>query len=330
MVTSLAQASGYVTDAFKIFAEATFVPEDIGVGEFTFLPWVRNGLAAQLQPPSGNAVRATVTISVNVQDETGNAKPVQKTLTLRGPGDVIGIDSAQIVRRVPRGGTVNAEESFVAHVEFDRPELPWLFTPLKPTDDRLQPWLVLVVCDARVTQLEPGPPGFPQRLRTQLGELQPLDNCWAFAHAQVAGPRDTELAKPGDPNVATRLSEGFGPTNLSRIVCPRKLDPHRSWIAALVPSFDCGVKAGLGSSGGTLGLAWTRAPNGSDAGNEIVLPVYDTWAFSTADAGDFESMAKKIIPVVAPWNVGKRIVDASDPRGNLPALGPTIRGAPRF
>jgi len=24
---------------------------------------------------------------------------------------------------------VNAEESFLAHVEFDRPELPWLFTP---------------------------------------------------------------------------------------------------------------------------------------------------------------------------------------------------------
>ena len=321
MSGSLAQAAGYVTDAFKIFAEATFRPEDIGVGEFTFLPWVRNGLAAQLTPPSGNALRATVAVSVKVQDENGNSKPVQKQLTLRGPGDVIGIDSAQIVRRVPRAGTVNAEESFLVHVEFDRPELPWLFTPLRPSNDRLQPWLVLVVCDAKVTQLEPGPPGFPQRLRTRLGELQPLDNCWAFAHAQVAGPRDSELAKPGDPTVAVRLSETFGPTNLSRIVCPRKLDPHHTWIAALVPSFDCGVKAGLGASGGTLGLAWTRAANGSDSDNEILLPVYDTWTFSTADAGDFESMAKKIHPVVAPWNVGKRILDASDPRGNLPALG---------
>ena len=196
MSGSLAQAAGYVTDAFKIFAEATFRPEDIGVGEFTFLPWVRNGLAAQLTPPSGNALRATVAVSVKVQDENGNSKPVQKQLTLRGPGDVIGIDSAQIVRRVPRAGTVNAEESFLVHVEFDRPELPWLFTPLRPSNDRLQPWLVLVVCDAKVTQLEPGPPGFPQRLRTKLGELQPLDNCWAFAHAQDRWHRHFSHAGP--------------------------------------------------------------------------------------------------------------------------------------
>src|SRR5207244_12068309 len=107
------------------------------------------------------------------------------------------------------------------------------------------------------------------------------------------------------------LSESFRLTKLSRVVCPRKLDPHRTWIAALVPSFDCGVKAGLGASGGTLGLAWTRAADGSDSDNEILLPVYDTWTFSTADAGDFESMAQKIHPVVAPGSAGKRILAAS-------------------
>jgi hypothetical protein len=112
-----------------------------------------------------------------------------------------------MIRRVPRPGTNNSEEGFLAHIEFDRPELPWLFTPLQPRNDRLQPWLVLVVCDTTVTTSEPSPPGFPERLRTQLGELPPLDNCWAFAHAQVAGPRDEEREKTTDPTVADRLSE---------------------------------------------------------------------------------------------------------------------------
>ena len=54
---------------------------------------------------------------------------------------MLGLDPAQIIRRVPEEGTADAEESFLAHVEFDRPELPWLFTPLRPQGDRLQPWL---------------------------------------------------------------------------------------------------------------------------------------------------------------------------------------------
>ena len=220
---------------------------------------------------------------------------------------MVGIDSAQIVRRVPRPARSMPRRAFLAHVEFDRPELPWLFTPLEPTNDRLQPWLVLVVCDASVTQLEPGPPGFPQRC-APTRRAAAARRLLGVAHAQVAGPRDTAASRQ---RPWRRLSEGYGPTNLSRIVCPRKLDPHRSWIACLVPTFDCGVRRDWGRrrhAGSRVDARTERQRRGS----EIVLPVYDRGLLH-GRAGDFESLAKRLKPVVAPWNIGRRIVDASRP-----------------
>lgn len=315
MTGSLALAANFVTDAFVRTLATPFKPEDTRLGEYTFLPWVRTGLAAGLTPPTGKALRATVEIAVKVQDENGDAgPPVSKRLVLRGPGDVIGIDPAQIVRRVPADGTAAAEESFLAHIEFDRPEMPWLFTPLAAAGDRLQPWIALVVCDAAVTTVEPGVNGLPQQLRTRLGQLQPLDEAWAWAHAQVVGPAS------GTPSVADRLSEAFAPTNLSRLLCPRKLEARRDYVAAVVPTFDCGVKAGLGLAGGTLGPAWTHAANGADGGTEIVLPAYHVWRFSVGEKGDFKSLAERIVPVKADWKIGRRLIDASRPEGGLPEV----------
>jgi hypothetical protein len=71
MKGSLAQAPGYVTDVLKIAAEKPFVPEQTVFGEYTFVSWVRNGLAAALEPPSGDQIRAVVRVSVSVQDENG-------------------------------------------------------------------------------------------------------------------------------------------------------------------------------------------------------------------------------------------------------------------
>ena len=47
-----------------------------------------------------------------------------------GPGDVTGIDPRQVIRRVPgAAGRSTSSPTYFAHVEFDRPDLPWLFTP---------------------------------------------------------------------------------------------------------------------------------------------------------------------------------------------------------
>lgn len=321
MSGSLSTARGFVSNAFSYALATPFVPENTVFGQFTFVPWVRSGLAAAQETPGADPVRATVRVSLAVTDGAATTESVDRTLLLRGPGDVIGLDRAQIIRRFPAHGTIDAEESLLAHMEFDRPELPWLFSPFAATSDRIVPWLALVVCDATVSDEEPGPTGLPHQLRTRLGELQSLDDSWAWAHAQVVG------AAAGAPTIADRLSAQYGPVNLSRLMCPRKLDHNAHYIAALVPAFDCGRRSALGTQGGTLDPAWTRAADDSDANIEIVLPIFDSWRFSIADRGDFEELAARLQGVTAPWNVGRRLIDVRTPRGNVTALAAGDAGA---
>lgn len=152
--------------------------------------------------------------------------------------------------------------------------------------------------------------------------MQSLVDAHRYAHAQVVGAgragENLLLRGSAEDTVETRLSDQHGPANLSRILCPKRLDDGVSYIAALVPAFDCGVKAGLGLSGGTLAPAWTRA--GGDEQDDIVLPAYDSWRFRTAAGGDFLALAQKIKGIAAPWSVGRRAIDLSLPGGDIPAL----------
>jgi hypothetical protein len=317
MSGSLSDTVKLVPDAFTLTAAEQYKPENIVIGEYTFLPWVRTGVVAGLTQTRG-PVRPAIAVAFDVQDDAGGSVNVSKTLTVRGPGDVLGFDVRQIVRRYPTPGTPNAEDTFFAHIEFDRPDFLWLFTPFAPVGDRLPPWLALVVIESRDAVFRPGGPGLPQTVTTRRAEIGDLDNSWAWAHAQVIGPA------AGAPLLSSRLTDAFGDVNLSRLICPRKLEPTRSYVACLVPAFDAGVRAAMGLSGGTTDAAWTRVP-GDDA-QEITLPVFDHWNFSTTTDGDFASLATKLVGLPAPWNVGRRVIDTSRPGGDVTDLGPDDPG----
>lgn len=316
MTESLSIAKNFVADA-RINLVAPFKPEDIVLEDYNFVPFVRNGLAAAIATalPAGG-LRAQVSVAFEVRGTGAASQAVARDLTLYGPGDVVGLDPGQIIRREPSPGTADAEETFMAQIEFDRPDIPWLFSPLGPDGSRLVPWLALVVCEREKSEILPPPaPGLPRVLHVELGELQPLGDNAYFAHAQVVD--GAKVAIPANPAIADRLSDEHALANLSRLICPRKLDPRKHYRAVLVPAFDCGAKAGLGIPGGTLGPAWTRAADGSDALTEIVLPAYDAWDFDTAPSGDFKSLAERLVPIGAPWQVGRRIIDGSQPGGGL-------------
>ena len=319
MSGSLSTSANFVVDAFRRTPPFFYQPEDIVLGRFDFAPWVRSGLAAVIQSPSGAALRGSVDVSATLQGDDGSTASVGRTLTLRGPGDVLGIDAAQIIRRAPEPNTQNAEETFLAQIEFDRPELPWLFSPFAPAGDQVQPWIALVVCEAENAPFLPGGPGLPEQVLLPLGELPPLADAWAWAHAQVVGATDG-----GGPSVADRLSDDHAPANLSRLVCPRKLEPGKSYVACLVPTFDAGVQAGLGKGDGTLGPAW---PAAGDPATQVVLPCYDSWSFAIGEAGDFKSLAERLVPVRAPWQIGRRLIDTTHPGGPLPTLAEGDAGA---
>ena len=67
------------------------------------------------------------------------------------PGDVTGIPARQVIRCAPANGIVNAEPNYLATIEFDAPDLPWLFSR-KPANGPLLPWIALAVVD--VTDLD--------------------------------------------------------------------------------------------------------------------------------------------------------------------------------
>lgn len=301
---------------FDVLARsAAIIPDKAGAEAFTFLPYHRTGAAAGIRSAPfavTAAARATVTVSFSLSNGSRSA-PVSQTVTLRGPGDVTGIDPAQIIRRHPVPGTGNAPTGDLVHVEFDAPDLPWMFTPASPVDGRLHPWIRLVVVEKTsiVRELPPAGPDLPPGLRLRRSDLPPPDDAWAWAHAQVSGEG---LAAD---EIAGHLGLGAPQLNLSRLVSPRRLEPGKTWVALVVPAFKAGAAAGLRLPAvDTLAWAWSSAET-----DEITLPVYDRWEFATGEALGFEELAEKVVEVPAPAGLGRRWVDTAAPGlGILPEV----------
>ncbi|MGW1061636.1 hypothetical protein [Micromonospora rubida] len=298
------------------------------MGGLRFLPWVRDGVARLVSEPDPlagplPAARSEVTLSVTAHG-TGPAgvDPVDvvgtTTALLHGPGDVTGLDGQQIIRSHPAAGADNVDVTLFAAVEFDRPDLPWLYTPAKPDPQgRLRPWLVLVVVPVGPQGRLETSAGQPlARLGTTVGQLPDLVESWAWAHAQV-------LVVTEDEDVAEAIADAPERT-LSRLVCPRRLDPDTEYLAAVVPAFDAGVRAGLGLplDDGPLVPAWGPGSPAADPQAPIALPVYHHWTFRTGPDGDFESLARRLRGRALPADVGRQPVDVGAAGGGLPDLEP--------
>ena len=287
---------------------------------YRFLPWSRRGLSAALPAAIDGAplpARPKVTIDVVVG---GGAGPVSTTAQLHGPGDVIGLDPTVIVRTIPRPGSTNVESNYLAAVDFDHPELPWLFTPGGvPGSGHLRPWLVLVVVRDRPGVSVTVPRGaFLPHLTIESGaasELPDLADSWAWAHVQLLD----EDAGASTETVAASLLDDPN-RNVSRLVCPRRLEPDAAWIACLVPAFDAGVVRGFGGTPADANLkpAWSSP-------DAIELPVYYHWQFQTGPQGDFESLARRLKPYEASAQLGRvkmHVGDAAPPFVDLPTGDP--------
>jgi len=301
-------------------------------GNYIFLPWVRQGAAAGIDTTDMTANQPAV-VSVSVQLGINNAPPdVQRQVRLYGPGDVVGIDPLQVVRTEPRAFATDFEPNYFPAIEFDRPDFLWLFTPAKADDQgKLRPWLCLVVIKKQqgvAISLDRNLPLPVLEIKSPARadhELPNLSEAWAWAHAQVAGaqPQFAALKSPlgGDPAL-----------NVSRLLCPRRLDPLTDYIACVVPTFEQGRRAGLGqpvqmpNEQPPLGLtpAWLSG-DGSPA--EVRLPVYFQWEFRTGTGGDFESLVGQLKAREIPATVGKRPIDLSEPGFVLqPPLAPNAPG----
>jgi len=275
--------------------------------EYTFYPTVRDGYRpSSTFSKTSSSITDPGTTTVELElSATGPDGSTTKTpsvdLGIYGPGEVTNLDTDQVVRMEPEPETTAFPPNYFPLVEFDSPQLPWLFSPQRADDaGRNRPWLCLVVVETQATTFSPAGTGPLPVLETPTAELPDASETWAWAHAQAVGQHsaNTEFASQSNRTV-------------SRLLCPRNLDAQTKYRACVVPTFEPGRRAGLGlepypGDSGTVGLAWTD----EDA---IRLPVYHSWVFSSAAKGDFESLARELDPVEFGPDVGFRSIDVSNP-----------------
>jgi len=288
-----------------------------------FTSWVRRGASAAIteQDPVAGPWPGPATFNPSVVlRKDGAVLPAiaGPALALVGPGAITGLNQKSILRTDPRDGATGVEDNYLVQIEFNRADLPWMFTPSAPgANNRLRPWLVLIVVDAATVQLQPGTP-LP-RVSVPLAQLPDLNDSWGWAHSQVT---------VDDPaNAPAELVPASGNSAISRLICPRRLEPDKAYLACVVPATLPGVQAGLGQPpdpGPAIPQAWTIG----GAADEVILPVYYSWRFSTGDDGDFKSLVGRlrgVRPTDVP-NFGMRTVDMSSPwqRGDQLPAGTTF------
>lgn len=298
------------------------------IATYTFLPWLREGIANQIGGQSG--MRATVELELQVSGETlagptVDRLPIKKKIEIYGPGDITGLDSKTIIKVEPQNWITNFEPNYLPYIDFYDEDLPWRYTPLSPSNKGLTPWIMLVILkedefkDGKNIKDRP----LPYLIPNSGAKLPPPNQLWAWAHVHI----NKDLLDEGQflsTDKAAIQSKLINTLNAnpdmgySRILCPRRLEANVSYHAFLVPTFESGRLAGLGMDpGGATAhstMAWT------DALLPTELPYYHRWFFQTGSIGDFEYLVRLLEPKPIDKRVGTRDMDVQKPGANIQGI----------
>ena len=110
------------------------------LGTYSFLPWLRQGLANQITAADFDPtvkVRATVKVTLDVQGEKvaggTETRTVSKDVALFGPGDHRRHRGRRPSSGWSRGtGVTNFEPNYLPCIEFYDEDYPWRYTPAAP------------------------------------------------------------------------------------------------------------------------------------------------------------------------------------------------------
>ena len=299
------------------------------IASYSFLSWVRQGLASRIKPDAGGPPRARASVEVAVEmkvddqvvTQNGSSTFVSKTVQLIGPGDVLGISPRVIVRTDPRNWITDFESNYLPFIEFYEEDFPWRFTPTVAAPEvdtqrgstRLLPWIFLLVLEEREFKDIPAVSGLLPAIQLLVNwenVLPPSEQTWAWAHVHVSqditsGRTTPDAVKTDYANLVQQNPDNA----LSRLLSPRKLKPNTAYHAFVIPSFELGCLAGLGQEApektGLLDASW-----GTD--KQPKFPVYYRWYFRTGERGDFEYLVSLLEPRDVDAKVGIRDMDMQD------------------
>ncbi|SKB39539.1 hypothetical protein SAMN05660776_0937 [Salegentibacter holothuriorum] len=318
------------------------------ISTYTFLPWLRQGIANKIGTTGSASGRATIPISLKLKGKALQGADLEHTINrqiaLYGPGDIIGIDKKAIVKNEPRNWITNFEPNYMPYIEFYDEDFPWRYSPVAVDQkDRLKPWVALVVLKEdefeESKNMQDKPLAYIKVTDTS-ASFQPADQLWAWAHVHVneaiIDEEEKIMAKSASDikNVLSELQDLLAKNPdlaYSRLMCPRKLEPNVSYHAFLIPSFETGRLSGLGldpsKSPDTGTGAWEDYNNKQD---NNLFPVYHRWNFKTGTLGDFEYLVRLLEPKQIDSRVGRRPIDVQHPGSNVrgitdPELGGILK-----
>jgi hypothetical protein len=284
----------------------------ISVAKYTFSSWLRKGIGAKINETDNlgggaSPVKERPTVPVDVQI---NAQNVHKAFALLGPGDVVGINPAMVVRTEPRHDNTNFEPNYLAFVEFYDEDFAWRYTPAKANDRRLRPWIVLLLLKEDEFTKDGRTLPLPNITVTKAQALPLAGDTWAWAHAHVNEGHASTSAFEAFLDTLHDLDDPNADKIVCRLMSPRRLEPDTAYHAFVVPAFETGRLAGLGQDPKDVDA---QKPAWDAASANPTLPVYFEWYFRTGRNEDFESLVKLLEPRVVDERVGIRDMDGSKP-----------------
>jgi hypothetical protein len=315
------------------------------LGNYSFLPWLRLGLANEIVSGASDDGRAVINVKLALEGVavsgggTVAPPPVEHKVALFGPGDIQGVERRAVVRTEPRDWSTNFESNYLPAIEFYDEDFPWRYTPAAPDDKgRLLPWLALLVLEEK--EISPEFTDGKDMTGKPLPYIQVANRdvfpdpaqMWAWAHVHA----NRSLASPAGEIVSTDMGQvlpklqGVLAENadlaLSRVLSPRKLEANKAYHAFLIPAFESGRRTGLGLPHDGSIPPTTSAWAGTGA---LDVPYYYRWFFHTSARGDFESLVRLLKPRPADHRVGRRDIDVQHPgmkiRGVRSELGGILK-----
>lgn len=315
---------------------------------YSFLPWLRQGVATTISAADGDhtvATRATTHVELHLSGDpvAGGAELIQtfaQDIALYSPGDIIGIDQRAIVRTEPRKWITNFEGNYLATVDFYDEDFPWRYTPAAASPDhlRLRPWITLVVLAEgefdEGTNLAGRP--LPYVTLHDASVLPSADELWAWAHVHLNQPVDApgEIVSTDTMAVLERVQSVLAANRddgYSRLMSPRRLTDNTTYHAFVIPTFETGRLASVGQDPKLAPFATASAWAAySGRPQDLEHPIYYRWQFRTGTVGDFEYLVRLLTPKPVDPRVGIRDMDVQDPGSNLPGTAAPLGGVLRL
>ncbi len=292
-----------------------------------YFPHLRRGLGARLNDDAVSdqrELRAKVNVNLQVESLPRKGAPIprdiQQAISLYGPGDVLGFDTAKIVlRSQPTAYDPNFAENNVPFVEFKEPDFPWRYSAVKEEGHWI-PWLSLIVLErpsidhpGEFKELESKGNGLPLRIEVEQGvRLPDLSAAWRWAHVHCnaeAGQRFSQVAEGIKRGTTVAVA---------RLVAARKLEAGKPYAAFVIPTYKLGLEAALGidakdTETDRRDLSWSDTASTS---TELIfregIPYYYRWEFQTGSRGDFEQLVRLISPKPLS-NLGGRKINIDNP-----------------